>query len=178
MCVKFETSPPAIRLRLSPLYRPVKDYLDCGRCVETADGSRAATHKGRITSLCNHYMGIDIYVRWKGQTKSERERLMALWLTTGAGKAGYLREAYHGEPYATRFLCPEAFEEGGARIEAATLQERLPHTLALVEERSRKLYDDSESEIEETKQSFRDFVALCEEKEKETGEPVTIMAWY
>lgn len=29
------------------------------------------------------------------------------------GHVGYLREAYHGEPYATRVLVPEAFVPGG-----------------------------------------------------------------
>ena len=30
-------------------------------------------------------------------------------LSTEAGGTGYLREAYHGTPYATRHLCAEAF---------------------------------------------------------------------
>jgi hypothetical protein len=37
------------------------------------------------------------------------------------GHLGYLREAYHGEPYATRVLVPESFETGRAEIPAATL---------------------------------------------------------
>jgi hypothetical protein len=58
------------------------------------------------------------------------------------------------------------------------MRERLPHTLALVEERERKIYQAPEDVIEEAKQNFRDFVALCEEKEKETGEPVLVIASY
>jgi len=123
-------------------------------------------------------MGIDIYVRWRGQTDEAKAEQSAAWLSTGAGSAGYLREAYHGEPYATNVLCAEAFETGEARISAAVLKERLPRTLALAEERERKLYTSSDEEVEDAKQSFRDFVALCEEKEKETGEPVLVIASY
>jgi hypothetical protein len=54
----------------------------------------------------------------------------------------------------------------------------LPHTLALVEERERKIYQSTDEEIEDMKQSYHDFVALCEEKEKETGEPVLVIASY
>ena len=75
-------------------------------------------------------------------------------------------------------LCAEAFEIGEARISAALLRERLPRALALVEEQERKIYQATDEEIEDVKQSFRAFVALCEEKEKETGEPVLIIASY
>ena len=94
------------------------------------------------------------------------------------GGVGYLREAYHGEPYATKYLCAEAFRPDGARIEAAVLRERLPHTLVLVEERERVIYNADPKLIEEVKQSYRDFVSLCEQKETETGEPVFIFASY
>ncbi len=123
-------------------------------------------------------MGIDIYAEWTGQTDKARAEQSAAWLSTGAGDTGYLREAYHGSPYATMFLCTEAFETGRARIPAAVLQERLPHTLVLVEERARKLYQATDNEIEDEKRSFRKFVALCTEKEQETGEPVLVIASY
>ena len=98
------------------------------------------------------------------------------------GHAGYLREAYHGEPYATRYLVAEAFESssGKAEIPASVLRERLPETLRLAKERQREVYGrkgqipDDDPEI----QSFVDFVELCERKERETGEPVTIIASY
>ena len=123
-------------------------------------------------------MGIDIYAHWRDQTADAKAKQSEAWLTTGAGGAGYLREAYHGEPYATKHLCAEAFETDRARIEAAVLRERFPHTLALVEERERNIYKSTDEEIEDMKQSYRDFVALCEEKEKETGEPVLVIASY
>ena len=123
-------------------------------------------------------MGIDIYVTWKGQTEDERLKQSSAWLTVEAGSCGYLREAYHGAPYATKFLCAEAFESDEARIPAATLRERLPHTLVLVEERERTLYKSDDKQIEAVRQSYRDFVALCEAKEAETGEPVLVCASY
>jgi len=99
-------------------------------------------------------------------------------LCTGFGHVGYLREAYHGEPYATKVLVPEAFEELRVPIHAATLRSRLPATLVVARERERQIYDASDSEIEGVLQSYCDFVALCEQKEAETGEPCLIIASY
>lgn len=125
-------------------------------------------------------MGIDIYVRWKGQTRKE-EKAQLTGFSVLHGRVGYLREAYHGEPYATAYLMQEAFDhpDRAAVIPAAVLRERLPRTLALVEERERTLYGKTdEEEIAHIKQSYTDFVALCEQKEQETGEPVTVIASY
>ena len=123
-------------------------------------------------------MGIDIYAEWRGQSDGERQAQSAAGFSVTSGNVGYLREAYHGEPYATKFLCGEAFETGRASIPAATLAERLPRTLAIAEQRERKLYKATDSEVEEVKQSYRDFVALCETMERKTGEPVSIVASY
>jgi hypothetical protein len=124
-------------------------------------------------------MGIDIYARWREQTEDEIQAQYNAGFSAVQGKVGYLREAYHGEPYATRHLCAEAFAEGeGAVIPAATLRERLPETLRLAEERERTLYDGKEEDIRAVRQSFSDFVSLCERKERETGAPVRIIASY
>lgn len=123
-------------------------------------------------------MGIDIFAEWNGQSSAEKSSQTASWLSAIAGNAGYLREAYHGGPYPTMFLCGEAFETGSARITAAVLRERLPETLALVETRERRLYRSDIRAIERVKQSYREFVELCERKERETGEPVRIVASY
>jgi hypothetical protein len=121
-------------------------------------------------------MGIDIYAMWKGQTVEEhRQQVSDVSLAT-AGKMGYIREAYHGEPYPTEFLCSEAFETGRAQIPASVLRERLPRTLDLVEERARKIYKAHGAVVQEIKQVYSDFVSLCERKEIETGEPVLIVA--
>jgi hypothetical protein len=125
-------------------------------------------------------MGIDIYAQWKGQTEEEKQAQLT-GFSVVHGHVGYLREAYHGEPYATRHLVPEAFDAKGheAAIPAAMLRERLPKTLELVEERERELYGQPDlAEISKVKKSFSDFVALCERKEEETGEPVSIVASY
>jgi hypothetical protein len=126
-------------------------------------------------------MGIDIYAVWRGQTEAEETAQYKCAFTATGGHTGYLREAYHGAPYATKFLCREAFESAACRapISAEVLRRRLPEALRLVEERERQVYEETdEHEIELIRQSFRDFVALCEAKEEETGEPVTIVASY
>lgn len=123
-------------------------------------------------------MGIDIYAEWRDKSQYERRAQSEAWLSTTDGDIGYLREAYHGEPYATRYFCPEAFESGEARIPAATLRERLPETLRLAEIRERTIYHSTNPEIEAVKESYRAFVTLCEAKEKETGESVLIIASY
>lgn len=123
-------------------------------------------------------MGIDIYAHWKGQTKEEKDAQYT-GFSVIHGHVGYLREAYHGEPYATRYLVKEAFETRKAKIPAKILWERLPQTLKLVWERQRKVYHETdEYEIFRVMQSFVAFVELCERKEQETGQPVTIVASY
>lgn len=123
-------------------------------------------------------MGIDIYARWQGQTEAE-EQAQHTGFSVVHGHVGYLREAYHGEPYATEYLVQEAFDhpDHRAQILAAVLRERLPHTLALVAVRQQMVYEVHDpEEIMAVQQSFTDFVELCERKEVETGEPVTIIA--
>ena len=124
-------------------------------------------------------MGIDIYARWENQTGDEVEAQYEAGLTVEAGGIGYLREAYHGEPYVTEYLDAEAFagKDGFAFIPAATLRERLPETLRLAEKREREVYDETEpEEIERVLQSYRAFVELCERVERKTGKPVKIIA--
>ena len=126
-------------------------------------------------------MGIDVFARWRGQTADERKRMEEAWLSIDCGHAGYLREAYHGEPYATQYLVSEAFasETDQARIPAAVLRERLAYTLELAAERERTVYDYKGDITHEhpALKSFIDFVELCERKERETGAPVTIIVW-
>lgn len=89
---------------------------------------------------------------------------------------GYLREAYHGEPYATRVLVPEAFAANEAvPIPAETLRARLPDVLAAVEKRHTTIYQDSPEAIATYQQAYADFVDLAARKESETGEPVLIL---
>lgn len=101
-------------------------------------------------------MGIDIYMKWPDQTEEEREAQFQGFNAT-IGDTGYLREAYHGGPYATEILVPEAFAEeglydedsdawhnGAAIIPAATLRLRLPATLTAAIERQKRVYQAGE----------------------------------
>jgi hypothetical protein len=66
-----------------------------------------------------------------------------------------------------------------AAISAATLRDRLPATLAAAEAQERTLYGVSDpAAIDRVLQSYRDFVALCERKERETGARCRIIASY
>lgn len=123
-------------------------------------------------------MGIDIYAEWKGITEAEQDAQIT-GRSIEHGHVGYLRESYHGEPYATRVLVEEAFlhHHGRALIGADLLQARLPEVLELVEKREREVYRVTDpAEIERVLKSYRDFVALCAQKEEETGEPCLIIA--
>jgi hypothetical protein len=73
-------------------------------------------------------MGIDIYLKWEGMEEDDKQKQIT-GMSTTAGEFGYLREAYHGGPYATKILCREAFEAENceAEIPAAVLRERLTH---------------------------------------------------
>lgn len=156
---------------------------ECGRLTPHAHGryyQRYSDEGGglRTDAFRSSNMGIDIYAHWKGQSEDEKAVQWQQWLSIVSGSTGYLREAYHGVPYATQYLCAEAFDAGAAEISAAVLRKRLPHTLVLVERRMRRIYKSKMKAIEEVQQSFTDFVALCEQKEKETGQPVRILASY
>lgn len=124
-------------------------------------------------------MGIDIYAKWDDMTETEEIAQHNALFWADHGHVGYLREAYHGEPYATKVLVPEAFQELRVPIYAATLKDRLPATLVVAEQRQRTIYGEiNKAEIKRVFQSYRNFVALCAQKEAETGEPCLIIASY
>ena len=121
-------------------------------------------------------MGIDIYAHWDGMTEAQ-ESAQITGFSVEHGHVGYLREAYHGEPYATKGLFPEAFLYGRAPITAATLLKRLPEALHVAETREREVYGVTDAEdIERVLKSYRDFVTLCAQKEFETGHSCLIIA--
>ena len=125
-------------------------------------------------------MGIDVYMQWRGQTSKEKDAQIT-GFSVRAGDVGYLREAYHGGPYATKVLCPEAFaaEDCKAQIPAKVLKERLPDVIAAAIERERTIYKSANvSERHPVVKAYKDFVKLAEKVEKATGEPVTIYASY
>ncbi len=129
-------------------------------------------------------MGIDITAHWRDQSAADRDKQTEAWLSAGDGDVGYLREAYHGEPYATRVLVPEAFDldtyPNGSPIPAATLRERLPKTLAVARARQLLVYKETADSADTRMvcKGFTDFVELCEAKERATGEPCVIKSSY
>lgn len=72
-------------------------------------------------------MGIDIYLEWEDKDSDNSAEMPGGGFSTMAGHTGYLREAYHGGPYATKLLVREAFEAENCRaqIPAAVLRQRL-----------------------------------------------------
>ena len=123
-------------------------------------------------------MGIDIYAEWDGMSETEKAA-QSTGCSVEHGHVGYLREAYHGEPYATKVLVPEAFEELRVPIYADMLRDRLPATLVVAEQREREIYGvTDDTEINRILRSYSDFVELCARKEAETGEPCLIIASY
>jgi len=123
-------------------------------------------------------MGIDIYAEWNGMSDAEKKAQIT-GFSVENGHVGYLREAYHGEPYATRVLVPESFETGRAEIPAETLWERLGETLKTAEQRERDIYGATDiNAIGRVLKSYVDFVELCARKEDETGAPCVIVASY
>jgi hypothetical protein len=164
-------------------------------------------------------MGIDVYLRWPGQTPEELDAQEETW-PIEAGYLGYLRESYTGGPYATKILAREAFESPtySAEIPSAVLRERLTSvtepargfSLAAgdwvvrqiievlleqggadveeprpartdpqsVEEAIRARHAEEPEVIEPKLRAYRDFVALAERKEAETGQACTLVVDY
>lgn len=115
-------------------------------------------------------MGIDVYLRWDGMTEEET-KAQYTGFSIVHGHVGYLREAYHGGPYATEVLVPEAFEESEAvKIPVETLRERLPAAIEAAKERSRIVYHEDNPD-ERAIKSYIDFVELAEQKEREGKNP-------
>jgi len=127
-------------------------------------------------------MGIDVYLKWNEMKEEDHKAQLGTGFQTNIGDTGYLREAYHGEPYATQMLVPEAFDEKLAGedvpIFAKEMRARLPKVLEKVRERYEKIYEAGEDEIKTAQKSFSDFVKLAEQKEEANKEPCKVYASY
>ncbi len=127
-------------------------------------------------------MDIEVCAQWDYMSMQEAAAQLGGKFNTEygveAGSVGYLREPYHGEPYATKTLVPEAFRYGRARIAAVELQKRLPDALHIVETRERAYAFSAadDADIERMQRRYREFVALCARKEQECGIPCMIIA--
>ena len=119
-------------------------------------------------------MTLKIKVWWRDPIEIEKDERNVFFGSDG--HRGLLRESYHGEPYATSDLVPEAMASGSAEIPAALLRERLPRVLELAEERQRRIYGDGDVQLDAAKRDHMEFVAFCERMEKRLGQPVTIIA--
>ena len=101
-------------------------------------------------------MGIDVYLRWKGQTREEKENQYTGYLNAGAD--GYLREGFNQNYFATDIMFPKAKFGKSVKISNEILAARLPAMEKLYREKG-----ESEEEI----QHWRDFVALHSKLERE-----------
>jgi len=124
-------------------------------------------------------MGIDIYLEWDGQTEEERMNQITCGFSTQSGSVGYLREAYHGEPYATVFLLREAFEsdDATATIPNYVLTDRLEETKKIVIKRAKDVYEETLDEDSPDVKAFEDFVELHCLKEQEGLNPVIVASY-
>ena len=131
-------------------------------------------------------MGIDCYLVNPETNQIHAEEIgqeEAMGFNPFSGHVGYLREAYHGGPYATKVLLPEAWideeerDEGGAiSIKASTLRHRLPKTLEAAAIRNRENYSGRDEDA--VLKSFEDFVDLAEDLEKKNGKPCKFYVSY
>lgn len=116
-------------------------------CAQFSKCAISLRSNGNLPAIRLHYqpnnliMGIDIYARWRGQTKAEADAQITGWSVVD-GHVGDLREAYHGGPYVTKYLVAEAFEakEHEAAIPANVLRSRLPVAILMHLYREHKLY--------------------------------------
>jgi len=124
-------------------------------------------------------MGIDIYLDWDGMTEADKQARYVGGFDITIGNTGYLREAYHGSPYATHYLLKEAFENesGEAHIPAEVLRERLPETITLHIQRHRELYNQDVNWESPSAESIVSFVELAERLEKANKNPKVIASY-
>jgi len=139
-------------------------------------------------------MGIDIFMSWGTGPSFDGPYEEAY-----RGGNGHLREAYHGGPYATVVLAPEAFgdplraaqafgmpgvenaavgtdAEGYALVPAGVLRSRLAATLLTVAERYRTVYHEECGEGHPALREFVEFVELAERMQAQLGHPVGVRA--
>ena len=128
-------------------------------------------------------MGIDVYLSWDGQTDIEKKAQITGY-SVGMGHVGYLREAYHGEPYATKELFGwfwnEEQPENGYKVSSFDLMRRLPAALEASAKRHREKYNENGNPDKPEKsyflKSFVDFVTLHKRLEVEERNPRIIIS--
>ena len=108
-------------------------------------------------------------------SKKQKDRQITAFDTT-MGRTGYLREAYHGEPYATEKLIPEArnktLDPSNLQVPNRLLKQRLPSTIKAAIKREQTIYKAKNVTIKSpVVKSYIDFVALHEKLEKAGKKP-------
>ena len=123
-------------------------------------------------------MGIDIYMNWDGMTEEDKQAQYTGY-SIEHGHVGYLREAYHGNPYVTRFLLKEAFEsdDGTAEISSKVLRIRLPEALKLHIKRQKEIYNEDINFESPSAESIISFVELAEMLHKANKNPKIIASY-
>jgi hypothetical protein len=122
-------------------------------------------------------MAFGLFTRWHGQTEKDWTEQDAAW------EERFLYEGWNGHIGDTnrrplQCLAKEAFHpEEGEPIPAAVLRSRLNVAIELAKQTMIEA-GDSERQIEHAIRGYTAFVEFCEQKEKETGEPVTVIACY
>jgi len=112
-------------------------------------------------------MGIDVYLRWDGQTEKERQAQYT-GFSIASGHVGYLRESYSATPFATYVLFPENNRKFNPFVVPnALLIKRLPEALKFTKER----YKGDKKAIAWATKSIKDFVALHGKLEKQGKNP-------
>ena len=123
-------------------------------------------------------MGIDIYMRWDGQTDKEIDAQYDGFDPT-IGHVGYLREAYFKDTiYSTKMLLKEGFEEdspASIKLSSEVLQKRLDLAVKLHQVRYKNAYNLDVVEDDQSSKSFKDFVALHTKLEKQGKNPTIIV---
>jgi len=123
-------------------------------------------------------MGIDIYMEWDNMTEEDKHAQLT-GFSIEHGHVGYLREAYHGNPYVTRFLLKEAFEsdDGTAEISSKVLRIRLPEALKLHIKRQKEIYNEDINFESPSAESIISFVELAEMLHKANKNPKIIASY-
>ena len=118
-------------------------------------------------------MGIDVYVEWDKRTEEEREKQYT-GFSIESGDVGYLREAYHGSPYATHYFVQEAFEDDkydGVAIPSDTLLERVPLAVDIHIQRHKEIYKEDVKREDKSARAFGEFAKLVQDLEKQGKNP-------
>lgn len=124
-------------------------------------------------------MGIDVYLLWDGQTEKERNAQYT-GFSIVSGHVGYLREAYHGSPYATQILINEDWggqPKGGFAIPNANLQQRLPAAVKAAIIREGILYRTKAMLHDPHIMAFANFVALHGQLEAQGRNPRILVSY-